>query len=109
AMERALQRVWLLAFGRPPGKNESDRLVAHWQQMIDEHEKIRWPARLPPRTVERQAVEENTGEKFSFTEDLYAYEDFVPDLQPQEVAPITRALADLCLVVFNSNEFAYLY
>jgi hypothetical protein len=77
--------------------------------MIGEQQKIRWPARRPPLTVERQAVEENTGEKFSFTENLYAYEDFVPDLQPQDVDAITRALADICLVVFNSNEFAYLY
>jgi hypothetical protein len=108
-MERAVERVWLLAFGRPPRTHETEKLVEHWQRMIGEQQKIRWPARRPPLTVERQAVEENTGEKFSFTENLYAYEDFVPDLQPQDVDAITRALADICLVVFNSNEFAYLY
>ena len=54
-------------------------------------------------------VEENTGEKFSFREKLHANADFVPDLQPSAVDPHTRALADLCLALLNSNEFAYVY
>jgi hypothetical protein len=37
------------------------------------------------------------------------YEDFVPDAKPWDVGPGTRALADLCLVLFNANEFAYVY
>ena len=54
-------------------------------------------------------VEENTGEKFSFNEKLHAYAEFVPDLQAAEVPAHTRALADVCLVLLNSNEFAYVY
>jgi hypothetical protein len=54
-------------------------------------------------------VEENTGEKFSFTGKLHAYADFVPDLQPADVPKRTRALADVCLMLFNLNEFAYVY
>jgi hypothetical protein len=57
----------------------------------------------------REAVEENTGEKFKFTEKLHAYHDFVPDLKPSDVDAETRALAEVCLVLFNSNEFAYVY
>jgi hypothetical protein len=57
--------------------------------------------------VRRDAVEENTGEKFSFNEKLHAYAEFVPDLQPADVDARTRALADVCLVLLNSNEFAY--
>ena len=63
----------------------------------------------PPLEVRRDAVEENTGEKFSFNEKLHAYADFVPDLQPADVPTRTRALADVCLALFNSNEFAYVY
>jgi hypothetical protein len=33
----------------------------------------------------------------------------VPDLQPNAVNARTRALADICLVLFNANEFAYIY
>jgi hypothetical protein len=63
----------------------------------------------PPLEIRRDAVEENTGEKFSFQEKLPGYTDFVPDLQPADCDAKTRALADVCLVLLNSNEFAYLY
>ena len=63
----------------------------------------------PPLEVRRDAVEENTGEKFSFTEKLNACADYVPDLQPGDVDARTRALADVCLVILNTNDFAYVY
>ena len=62
-----------------------------------------------PREVVREAVEENTGEKFKFSEPLEVAVDFVPDLQPADASPETRALAEVCLVLFNTNEFAYVY
>ncbi|MFZ4733807.1 MAG: hypothetical protein ACOYK7_14805, partial [Pirellulales bacterium] len=57
--------------------------------------------------VRREAVEENTGETFSFTETLHAGADFVPDLEPADCDARTRALADVCLVLFNTAEFTY--
>ena len=65
----------------------------------------------PPRYVVRQMVEEMTGLNFWWVEDLdiYVGNDFVADLNPWDVGPQTRALADLCLVLFNSNEFVYIY
>ena len=59
--------------------------------------------------MKRDAVEENTGEKFRFNEPLHVYKDFTPDLQPSDVDARTRVLADVCLVLFNSNEFSYVY
>jgi hypothetical protein len=63
----------------------------------------------PPVVVHRDAVEENTGEKFSFTERLHANAAYVPDLQPTDCDPRTRALAEVCLSLLNTNEFAYVY
>ena len=63
----------------------------------------------PPREIVREAIEENTGEKFTFVERLYALDDFEPDLQPSAVSLQTRSLADVCLVLMNSNEFVYVY
>ena len=37
------------------------------------------------------------------------FENYVPDKQAADVGPNTRAMADLCLLLFNSNEFMYLY
>ena len=54
-------------------------------------------------------VEEMTGLNFYWVEDLDIYQDYVADTKPWDVDPQTRALADLCLVLFNSNEFIYVY
>ena len=49
-----------------------------------------------------------TGALHEWEELLDVYSDsFVADLQPSDVGPETRALASLCLVLFNSNEFLY--
>ena len=61
------------------------------------------------REVVREAVEENTGEKFTFVEPLEVAADFVPDLHLSDVPVATRGLAELCLVLFNSNELSYVY
>jgi len=57
----------------------------------------------------REAVEENSGTKFTFRELLDEYGDFKPDLQMADVDARTRGLAELCLVIFNSNEFVFVY
>ena len=105
----ALQRCFALVYGRTPSADETTTCRAHWQAMEAEQAKLTFPAEQPPLEVRRDAVEENTGEKFSFREKLHANADFVPDLQPSAVDPHTRALADLCLALLNSNEFAYVY
>jgi hypothetical protein len=67
------------------------------------------PARTNfPRMVKRRMVEELTGEPVAWTEELdVMISAFKPDLKPWDVGPSTRALAETCLVLFNSNEFLY--
>ncbi|MFO1482272.1 MAG: PSD1 and planctomycete cytochrome C domain-containing protein [Verrucomicrobiaceae bacterium] len=105
----AIGRVFELTFGRKPSADEKVLCEAHWKQMEAKQAQITFTKHQPPLTVKREAVEENTGEKFSFHEKLPAYADFVPDLQPTDCDAKIRALADVCLVLLNSNEFAYLY
>jgi hypothetical protein len=102
-------RCFALAYGRAPSVDEASACIAHWKTMQAVQEKQSFKADKPPLEVRREAVEENTGEKFAFNEKLNAYADFVPDLQSGDVDARTRALADVCLALFNSNEFAYVY
>ena len=104
-----IARVFALAYGRKPTLDEKNASEAHWQQMQAKQARLPLSKPKPPLEVRREAVEENTGEKFSFQEKLPGYADFVPDLQPADCDAKTRALADVCLVLLNSNEFAYLY
>jgi hypothetical protein len=105
----ALRLCFQLLYGRAPEAAELELCLAHWRAMEAKQRTARLDALKLPRQVTREAVEENTGEKFSFVEKLAAYAEFIPDLQPKDVDARTRALADVCLVLFNANEFAYVY
>lgn len=97
------------AFGRVPTDSEKTLLVEYVREMIDYHRDV-WPETIPlPGRIERSVVEEMSGLAFDYVERLDVYEDYVPDAKPWGVGVETRALADLCMVLFNANEFVYVY
>ena len=111
----AITRAFLLAFGREPKPDELRSCLKHWEVMAERQDdfksqisNFKLGSAVHPREVLREAVEENTGEKFRFVEPLDAAADFVPDLSAAEVDAETRALADVCLVLLNANEFLML-
>lgn len=110
--EAAVVRCFGILFGRQPEGDELQACLEHWRRMREalpgsaDEPSI---AEVAPREVIREAVEENTGEKFRFVERLYANDDFVPDLRPADVDTRTRGLAEVCLTLFNTHEFAYVY
>jgi hypothetical protein len=94
-------------YGRAARDEEVSLCRAHVEKMTIYHrEHPPKPVPLPGR-VQRKMVEEMTGEEFAWQEELEGMKGYQRDLQPWEVGPSTRALADLCLVLFNSNEFLY--
>lgn len=107
--EVAIQRAFLLATGQPVSKDKLAACLKHWEAMTRRHQTLKLQARTYPEQITREAVEENTGEKFTFPEKLDAYDHFVPDAQMADADARTRGLAEVCLVLFNSNEFAYVY
>jgi mono/diheme cytochrome c family protein len=105
--EPAIRRLFALVYGRPATPAELAACLGHWREIEAAQPRTVSPPQRPPLEVRREAVEENTGEPFTFAETLHANADFVPDLEPADCDPRTRALADVCLVLFNTNEFAY--
>ncbi|HBB73161.1 MAG TPA: hypothetical protein DC048_01805 [Planctomycetaceae bacterium] len=105
--EEAIRRCFLLALGRDATPAEVGACLAHWREMTVVHARGVPPRATPPRDVLREAVEENTGETFSFRETLHAHADFVPDLEPADCDARTRGLADVCVVLFNTSEFTH--
>lgn len=107
--EAAITLCFQRAFSRRATAEEITSCLAHWREIESLLGESAPPVPKPPLEVRRDAVEENTGEKFSFNEKLHANTEFIPDLQPGDVPAHTRALADVCLALLNSNEFAYVY
>ncbi len=104
----AIRRAFRLAFGRHPEVTELAACVDHWRKMTRRHAGLQFPAPEYLREVVRQAIEENTGERFTYREPLESARDFQPDLKMSDAPARTRGLADVCLVLFNSNEFVYI-
>lgn len=104
-IDSAFQRI----YGRAPNDKERQACLEHWSDMTARHRKLRFEPTLVPTQVVREAVEENTGENFRFIEQLESAADFEPDTSFADASPETRGLAEVCLVLINSNEFAYVY
>ncbi|MEO1979773.1 MAG: DUF1553 domain-containing protein [Fuerstiella sp.] len=105
----AIEAIFQRAFGRKPAADETTAALQHWREMEVVQSRLTFKPREYPTEVVRRASEENTGEPFTFTERLFVYDDYVHDLQPHEVDAKTRALADVCLAILNSNEFVFVY
>ena len=104
-----IARCFTSILARNPSDDEINWCVAHWREMEDRRRDEKLETATQPLEVRRDAVEENTGERFSFTEKLVSNVEFVPDLQAADVDAKTRGLADICLVLLNSNEFVFVY
>jgi mono/diheme cytochrome c family protein len=104
-----VKRVVQLAFGRVPDKVEWERLKNYVTKMQKYHANHQPEEVEYPKSITRSLVEELTGQPFEYEEILPAFEKYLPDKKPADVNANTRALADLCLLLFNSNEFIYVY
>ena len=101
-----VRRLTQLSWSRQPTDAETRLMVRHIRQTADRNEP---PVQsdVPPREVLRDAVEENTGERFEFTEPLYSNEEFEPDLTASQLPSPAKPIVDLAIVMINSNEFVY--
>ncbi len=110
AKDRAqqIELAFQLAFQRKPTAREKQQALAHLAAMTAHH-RAHSPAPLAPRTPAIAAVNsEFNGETFRFTEDQ-DWSRYEFNLHPSQVSAETRALAEVCLVLINANEFIYVY
>jgi hypothetical protein len=106
---KQIRRAVKLAYGRFPAANEQEHLESYVSEMLVYHNTHKPEEVEYPKQVVRSLVEEFTGEPFEFIELLNVYDDYVPDSKPWTVSADTRALADVCLLLLNSNELMYVY
>ena len=103
-----MERAFSLALGRPASPGEIAACLVHWKAaLLEEQGRVHKPEAFPVK-IRRKVMAEKTGRPYEFWEHLPAYESYVPDLRRSDVDARTRGLAEVCLVIFNLNEFAYL-
>lgn len=109
SIEDQISQAFLLTTGQLPDRNVANELTEHYTEMVEYHQTHEPEAVKYPTKVTRSLVEELTGETFEYDEILNVYENYVADIGPADVDASTRALADICLLLFNSNQFVYVY
>lgn len=97
------------ALGRAPDAGEAERMEKYVMEMREYHSGIEPSPASYSTEITRSLVEEFSGEPFEYNEILPVFEDYQPDRKPSDVDPKTRALADFCLLLINSNEFMHVY
>ncbi|MCA9268459.1 MAG: PSD1 domain-containing protein, partial [Planctomycetales bacterium] len=102
-----IQRAFQLALGRDATAGEVARLSNYFHDMVEYHRKTPAKPVVYPTEITRSLVEEFTGKAFEYQEILPVFEKYVADKKAADVAPQTRALADVCLLLLNANEFVY--
>ncbi|WP_153556966.1 PSD1 and planctomycete cytochrome C domain-containing protein [Roseimaritima sediminicola] len=106
-LEQQIQRAFQLVFSRDASPTQLRDMKTYVRDMVSYHrqhvpEPVEYPA-----VITRSLVEEFSGDTFEYTEILPVFEDYVADTKPAEVSAETRALADMCLLLLNTNEFLY--
>lgn len=102
-----VNRAFRLTLGRPASEQELRRLQQYVMDMQEYHTRVVPEATRYPQTITRSLVEEFSGQPFEYQEILPVFTHYQADKKPADVSTETRALADLCLLLFNSNEFMY--
>ncbi len=108
-LDARIELAFRLLFGRAPSAIEVELCREHVEEMTAYHRAHEPVKTTLPRKVTRQMIAEQSGEIFFWEETLPLMEEYVPDLKPWDVGPETRGLAELCLVLINSNELVHVY
>ncbi|QEG00725.1 Planctomycete cytochrome C [Stieleria maiorica] len=102
-----IDRAFRLTFGRGATQDEQQQLTRYVKEMQTYHRSVE-PAPVEyPSSITRSLVEEFSGKVFKYEEILPVFENYQYDLKAADVSPETRALADMCLLLWNTNEFMY--
>ena len=109
SVKEQISKTFSITFTREPSKKELNILLKHYKKLV-EFQKDKTPERTSyPTKLTRSLVEEFTGESFEYDEYMPFFEDYVYDPQPADVSAETRALADISMVLFNTNEYIFVY
>lgn len=106
-LEAQISAAYQHILSREVTEKELARLTAYVGEMVEYHEKEEPLSVAYPTKITRSNVEEFSGKPFEYEEILPVFEEYQADKKAADVTPQTRALADMCLLLFNTNEFMY--
>ncbi len=100
--------AWRLTLNRLPTAAEMRKAEAFLEKRTEAERRTALPQGSSRTPLVRSITSELTGAevKIQEEEEIGNYEE---NVKPGDVSPAVRALAELTLILFNSNEFLYVY
>ena len=108
ARAKTIDQTFTLTLGRRPTPAETRLASAYLARREAYYRQHPAAPEEPMKPLVRSITSELTGTAVQVEEDQLPVK-YEPDLQPSQVSVNTRALADLALSLFNTNEFVYVY
>lgn len=106
---KRIKSLYQAVYGRQPSEKELAVSLKHLNKMKAYHLKNPPVKKELITFVDADLVSEKNGEAFTWRQELNNMRRYERDLMPWQVDESVRALSELCLVLFNSNEFLYVY
>ncbi|MGH9664415.1 MAG: DUF1553 domain-containing protein, partial [Bryobacteraceae bacterium] len=103
-----IDNAFRYALNRLPREEERRASLAFLQKATADHRREPPPPKEERKPPVRSITSELTGAEVEIAEDPEPVK-YTENIQAADVSPETRALADFLLVLFNSNEFVYVY
>ena len=103
---RLIDAAFVAVLGRHATDTELDRLSRFYRDASVGHAPCDASSRYPTQ-ITRTLVEEFSGEPFEYTEILPTFIAYQSDRTVAELGQAERALANVCLLLMNANEFLF--
>jgi hypothetical protein len=108
ARAKNIDETFRFALGRHPSAQEAKLATDFLHRREDYYRQHPPQPEAPPKPIVRAITSELTGTAVEVEEDHIPVK-YEEDLKPSQVPAATRALADLALSLYNTNEFVYVY
>ncbi|MEW4487478.1 PSD1 and planctomycete cytochrome C domain-containing protein [Thalassoglobus sp. JC818] len=109
SIEGQVRQAFELCYGRKATSEDVEQMVGYVSAMQDYHQQVEPQPAEYPTEITRSLVEEFSGQPFEYQEVLPVFERYQSDPKAADVDVNVRALADMCLLLLNSNEFLFVY
>ena len=103
AIKKAFHRI----LGREPVDVEIQQLLKFLRDTVENHERELTARAEYPTEITRSLVEEFSGLPFEYREILPKFMNYEADLKIEDLSVEGRGLADICLLLMNTNEFLF--
>ncbi len=102
-----IREAFLRILGREPVDVETQQLLKFLRDTVQNRGKEAVARAEYPSEIMRSLVEEFTGLPFEYREILPKFTDYEADLKMEDLSVEGRGLADVCLLLMNTNEFLF--